>query len=78
MDERDRLEAGYDLSDAEIDAAKRHLQNRLRDGAKGGCTSYIQRMMMIGYNQAARIMEYLEACRFVTEADAKGERKLFS
>lgn len=74
--ERDKIEAGADLTTAEIDAAMRHLRQRLGDHGKlSGCTSYVQRKMQIGYNHAARIMDYLEAARFITPADNVGIRK---
>lgn len=72
---RDEIEAGADLTEVEINAAKEHLR-RKDDGF--GCTSYIQRKMGIGYNHAARIMEYLEVCRFITAAADNGERKLIT
>lgn len=74
--ERDKIEAGADLTTSEINAAMRHLRRRLGDHGKlSGCTSYIQRNMRIGYNQAARILDYLVASRFITEPDNVGIRK---
>jgi DNA segregation ATPase FtsK/SpoIIIE-like protein len=73
--ERDKLERGSDLSDVEIAAAEKHLRDRLRHNGKlTGCTSYVQRRMGIGYNHAARILDYLVACHFITEPDSNGER----
>lgn len=45
-----------------------------RKGKLTGCTSYVQRRMQIGYNRAAAILETLVDQKFITEADAKGER----
>lgn len=74
--ERDKIEAGDDLSNAEIEACKQHLRRRLaQNGKLSGCTSYTQRMMQIGYNHAARILDYLVACGFITEPDNVGIRK---
>ena len=70
---RDEIESGSDLCDAEITAAMKWLRSK-EDGK--GCASYIQRKMGIGYNHAARIIAYLEACSFISGADDHGERKL--
>lgn len=73
--ERDKIEAGSDLCDPEIVAAKKHLRACLASkGQLSGCTSYIQRKMQIGYNHAARILDYLVAVRFITEANNSGVR----
>jgi DNA segregation ATPase FtsK/SpoIIIE-like protein len=77
MSERDEIEAGADLTDAEIEAAKAHLRRCGRpDGTLLGCTSYLQRSMHIGYAHAGRIVDYLEAVQFVTPLSANGTRKL--
>lgn len=77
MIDRGSVEAGSDLCDAEIASAQWHLTELLRiRGRLSGCTSYIQRRMQIGYNHAARIMDYLEAARFISDADSNGERHL--
>lgn len=70
---RDEIESGADLCDAEIKAAMKFLREK-ETGT--GCTSYIQRKLGIGYNHAARIMDYLEACSFISGADDRDERKL--
>lgn len=74
--ERDKIEAGSDLCEPEIVAAKKHLRNRLSsNGRLSGCTSYIQRKMQVGYAHAARLLDYLVAERFITEPDGAGVRK---
>lgn len=66
MDTRDDIEAGADLTDAEIKACKLHLRNMMKNqGSLRGCISYCQRRMGIGYSHSQRIIEYLEACRFL-------------
>lgn len=73
--ERAKIEAGSDLSAVETDAARKHLRNLLASkGQLSGCTSYCQRKMQIGYNQAARILECLKAEGFITEPDKTGVR----
>ncbi len=73
--QRRKIELGADLSTAEIEAAKDALRERLRLNTKlTGCTSYVQRKLGIGYNQGARLLEYLEAGQFITAPDAVGER----
>lgn len=79
MSYRDAIEAGSDLIDAEVRAAEQHLRDLLcSKGRLTGTTSYIQRKMQIGYNHAARILAYLEAARFITAPDDKGERELIA
>jgi DNA segregation ATPase FtsK/SpoIIIE-like protein len=74
--ERDKIEAGDDLSQAEIKAAMQHLRRMYGNKGKlSGCTSYVQRMMQIGYNHAARILDYLVASGFITEPNNVGIRK---
>lgn len=46
----------------------------IRDGKCS--TSYIQRKLGVGYNKAARIMEYLEEMGVVTSADHIGKREV--
>lgn len=76
MDAKDIIEAGSDLSATELRAAVTHLRERLRDHGKlTGCTSYVQRRMGIGYNHAARIMDYLESAQIITAPDNRGERR---
>lgn len=58
---------------AQIENAKAHLRGKER---LTGCTSFVQRRLGIGYNQAARIMIELEAQKFITPPDMVGERKL--
>jgi len=71
MTTRDDIEAGADLTDAEIEACKMHLRNMMKiQGSLRGCISYCQRQMGIGWSHSLRIIEYLEACRFVTAAEA--------
>ena len=61
--------------EAEVTKAKMHLSNLKRsEGKLTGCTSYMQQMMQIGYNPAARIMETLEARHFISEPNDAGER----
>lgn len=74
--ERAKIERGSGLSSAETAAARQHLRNLLaRKGRLSGCTSYCQRMMQVGYNQAVRILDCLEAERFITEPDKAGVRQ---
>lgn len=42
----------------------------------GGCTSYIQRHLGLGYNAAAQIIEELEAVGFLSKPDGNGHRTL--
>lgn len=66
MKTRDEIEAGSDLTNAEIDACKLHLRTMMKtSGDLGGCISYCQRQMGIGWSHSLRIIEYLEACRFL-------------
>ena len=77
METRDDVYAGADLCDAEIDAAKKFLIAHAReDGTLPGCTSYLQRKMVIPYSHAMRLVEYLEACGFVSARRANGTRNL--
>ena len=74
METRDEIEAGADLTDAEIEACKLHLRAMMKTkGSLGGCISYCQRHMGVGWSHALRIIEYLEACGFVT-ANQAGSR----
>lgn len=64
---RDEIEAGSDLTDAEIEACKLHLRNMTKyHGSLRGCISYCQRHMGIGWSHSQRIIEYLEACGFLS------------
>jgi DNA segregation ATPase FtsK/SpoIIIE-like protein len=72
---RDEIEAGIDLTDAEIEACDMHLRTKMQlQGSLRGCVSYCQRQMGIGWSHALRIIEYLEACGVVTGPDARGDR----
>lgn len=78
MIDRDEIEAGADLTAAEIEAAKDAL--RAKAAAQGehmtGCSSYLSRTLHCGFNQSSRMLSLLEAAQFITAADAKGERRL--
>lgn len=75
MTTRDEIEAGVDLTDAEIEACKLHLRNMMTNqGSLRGCVSYCQRRMGIGWSHALRIIEYLEACGMVTSPGPGGNR----
>lgn len=79
METRDDVYAGADLCDAEIDAAKKWLAGHAReDGTLPGCTSYLQRKMLIPYGHAQRIVDYLEAAHFVSERASNATRKLIA
>jgi hypothetical protein len=66
MTTKDDIEAGSNLTDAEIEACKLHLRAMMkRQGSLRGCISYCQRHMGIGWSHSLRIIEYLEACGFV-------------
>jgi hypothetical protein len=68
---RDGIEAGSDLTDAEIEACKLHLRARMKTlGSLRGCISYCQRNMGIGWSHSQRIIEYLEACGFLASYTA--------
>jgi DNA segregation ATPase FtsK/SpoIIIE-like protein len=69
MTDRDAVYAHSDVSDAEMEAARRHVRVK-------PSTSYLQRMMQIPYSHATRLMECLEAERFVTPRRANGSRDL--
>lgn len=56
-----------DLTDEEVETAK-YL------AIEKPSTSYIQRRMRIGYNQAKRLMARLEADGIVSAADTSGRR----
>lgn len=59
----------------DITAAKMHLLNMKHTKSKlTGCTSYVQRMMQIGYNRAAALLEELEKSKFITAPNNVGER----
>lgn len=75
MTTRNDIEAGSDLTIAEIDAFKMHLRTKMKfQGSLRGCVSYCQRQMGIGWLHASRIMDYLEACGVVTEPGFGGDR----
>lgn len=67
------------FTDAELKAAKEalthHPKARHPTGILG-CTSHIQRELMIGYCKAALIVITLEKERFITTADRDGFRRL--
>lgn len=74
--DRDEIEAGADLTNGEVEAAKNHLRAKAAvSDEMSGCTSYLQRKMGIGYNHAARIMELLEL-DFITAPNSRGNRTL--
>ncbi|WP_316214341.1 hypothetical protein [Bradyrhizobium sp. SZCCHNR2032] len=71
MADRDDIEAGVVLTDAEIEACKLHLRNLMKtQGGLRGCISYCQRHMGVGWSHSKRIIEYLAACRFVCGSTA--------
>lgn len=45
-------------------------------GEVGGCTSYVQRKLQVGYNTAASIMEELERRGIVSPVEGRGTRRL--
>ena len=64
----------FNFADRSLCAATlAHLRGR-RHGP-GQAVKIDQRRMGIGYNHATRIMQYLEATRYVSEPDDKGERR---
>lgn len=76
MTTRDEIEAGADLTDAEIEAVKNNLRRMQQDrGTLSGCVSFCQRHMDVGWSHALRIVELLEAEGFVTEPNSAGLRK---
>lgn len=71
---KDDIEAGVDLTGAEIEACKLHLGAMMkRHGKLAGCISYCQRHMGVGWSHALRIIEYLEACGIVRRDDVSGD-----
>lgn len=72
--------AFHDLDD-DVSAAKdllREKASRSLDGSIGGCTSYVQRMLKIGYSRGAAILEKLEQENFITVPDKLGNRRLIT
>lgn len=51
--------------------ALEHLQKK---EVLTGCTSYVQRMLQVGYNRAAAIMERLQGDDIISAPDATGKR----
>jgi DNA segregation ATPase FtsK/SpoIIIE-like protein len=39
-----------------------------------GCTSFVQRKLQIGFNKAARLLEELEECGWISQPDDTGAR----
>lgn len=75
MNTQDDIEAGADLTDAEIEACKLHLRNMMKNqGSLRGCITYCRCHMGCGWSHALRIIEYLEACRIVTAPGPAGDR----
>lgn len=68
--DRDTIYAHSDISEAEMNAARKWAREK-------PSTSYLQRRMGIPYSHAARLMECLEAERFVTPRQPlTGKREL--
>lgn len=67
MNIRDRVYAGADLTEAEVEAARRFAREK-------PSTSYLQRRMQIPYDHACRLMELLEAEGTVSERNSAGKR----
>ena len=76
MHPRDEIEAGSDLTETEINAAKKHVHEHVcLYGHFRGIVSYVQRHMRVGYAHAIRLVECMEADRFITPPDDRGNRK---
>ena len=67
MDDRDEIESGSTLTDAELAAARKFVLEK-------PSPSYLQRKMQIGYNHAVRIVEYFEAEGLVSPPNSAGLR----
>lgn len=55
----------------QTEEALKHLQKKAE---LTGCTSYVQRMLQVGYIRAATIMECLEGDGIISEPDLAGKR----
>jgi DNA segregation ATPase FtsK/SpoIIIE-like protein len=69
MTDRDTIYALSDVTETEVEVARRFAREK-------PSTSYLQRKMQIPYSHAMRLMEVLEAERFVTPRRANGSRDL--
>jgi hypothetical protein len=69
MTDRATIYEGADLTDAEVEAARKFAREK-------PSPSYLQRKMLIPYGHAIRLIELLEAEGFVTERRADGTRSL--
>ena len=61
-----------DLTDPLLEATK----EAMIEGNITACVSSIQRLHLIGYNRAARILEALEDAGVVSPVDGHGKRKV--
>jgi S-DNA-T family DNA segregation ATPase FtsK/SpoIIIE len=64
---RDEVYAGADLTEPEIEAARKFLIEK-------PSTSYLQRRMQIPYGHALRLVEYFEAAGLVSAPNSAGLR----
>lgn len=64
MEDEDKL-------DRQTEEALDHLRKK---AVLTGCTSYVQRMLQIGFNRAATILERLEGDGILSEPDNTGTR----
>jgi len=58
--------------EAQVEAALEHLRKK---DVLTGCTSYVQRMLQVGYVRAAAILECLEGDDIISEPDDTGKRR---
>lgn len=67
--DRDEIYAGADLTDAEVEAARKLARMK-------PSTSYLQRKMQIPYSHATRLMDLLEAEGTVSPRNSAGLRSV--